>query len=100
MKNAFLTFLALVFLVSFCWALPEAPKNMSGQVVSDGFLLSWEHPGGENVYFHVYRGETKADAELIASTSEKIFLDQLLFHQARNKSKVRGCFQTIRTTAL
>jgi len=76
MKNVFFTVLALVFLVSLCWALPEAPKNMSGQVVSDGFLLSWEHPGGEDVYFHVYRGETKADAELIASTSEKIFLDQ------------------------
>jgi len=66
---------AVVDLSSDAGAGLEMPLGLSAEFRSDGIFISWQHAGGQDVSFKVYRGLIGNPSKVIAVTNEKSFFD-------------------------
>ena len=55
-------------------AVPQPPLNIGAEFVGEGIRISWEHPS-EELEFNIYRGSSVENTEVIATVSEKSFID-------------------------
>jgi len=67
---------ALVLIASFVLAVPDPPLGIDAEFVGVGVRISWQHEGGQNVSYNVYRGPSVEQATLLTTVSEKTFTDQ------------------------
>lgn len=65
----------LVLLASFAYAVPGTPSGLSAEFRPEGLFISWQHAGGQDVSFRVYRGPIGGQPKVVAVTKEKSFLD-------------------------
>jgi hypothetical protein len=71
-----LTFL-LLLAASTC-AVPSVPSGLSAEFRPEGIFISWEHGGGQDVSFRVYRSLIGEQPSVLAVTKEKSFLDSTI----------------------
>ncbi len=75
-KRILFVFLALVLMLATAQAELLPPESIGASFVGySSVKISWEHAGGEDVYYKIYRGEDVEDASVIGTTDELFYLD-------------------------